>query len=126
MRITALARGGLSVHNGFYDPRTNEAVLRCRVGETFALVIEYPSAPTSMATSGAAFEATVPEISGNKATIYLIPAQANESMDVTASVGGASRTVRLRAEIYGETVSDIFQTSLSFDDYRNSSLIQTL
>jgi hypothetical protein len=40
MRITALARGGLAVYGGRYDPRCNQAVAELRHGETLAVKID--------------------------------------------------------------------------------------
>lgn len=96
MRISVLARGGFSVFDGYYDPHRNEAVLPVRDGETSALVVEYPSAPTSpsIAVSGAGATATT--ISGNKLSTTLSGLKNGGRIDVTATVGGETRIIRVR------------------------------
>lgn len=120
MRITALNRGGLSVVGGDYDPRKDEVAVQVRPGETVKLVIDYLSPPTELATAGSGFQATVPEISGDTATIYLDTGLNDQVLDISARVDGSTRTVRLRAVVSGDQIGDGFSPSLDFTDYRNS------
>ncbi len=97
LRITALARGGLSVYGGLYDPHRDEAVIQVRDGETSAVVIEYPSAPTAVATTGTGITTTAPTVSGLKASLTLSGMTDGGRLDVTATVGGSARLIRIRA-----------------------------
>lgn len=97
MRITALQRGGLAVYGGLYDAHRDEAVVQSRDGETEALTIEYASTPSAIATAPSGITTTVPAVSGNKATMTLSALQDGGYLDVTATVGGEARVVRIRA-----------------------------
>lgn len=97
MRITALSRGGLGVFGGHYDPHRDEAIVTCRDGETEAVAVEYPSAPTSVSTAASGITATTPTISGNVVSLTLSGLNDGGHVDVTAAVGGAVRLVRIRA-----------------------------
>jgi hypothetical protein len=97
VRITALNRGGLAVFDGHYDPHRDEAIVEARDGETKAITIDYGSAPSALATSGSGITATAPTVSGTKATLTLSALQDNGRLDVTATVGGETRLVRIRA-----------------------------
>lgn len=97
MRITALTRGGLAVYGGLYDPHKDEAVAQVRDGETLAVTIEYPSTPSAITTAGSGITTTTPAVSGLKATMTLSAVQDAGYLDVTATVGGEARTVRIRA-----------------------------
>lgn len=101
MRITVLARGGLSVYGGHYDPHTDEAIVEGREGETVALTIEYPSAPTSPTKTADGIACTTPAVTSgtNKVTATLSSLQDGGYVDITATVGGASVTVRIRARV---------------------------
>jgi hypothetical protein len=99
MRITALNRGGLAVYGGLYDPHLNEAVVSARDGETVALTIEYPSAPTSPSKTEDGVTCTTPTVvtGSNKVTATLSALQDGGYVDLSATVGGVTRTVRIRA-----------------------------
>lgn len=97
MRITALSRGGLGVYGGHYDPHRDEAIVATRDGETEAVAIEYPSAPTSVTTTVSGVMATTPTISGNVVSLTLSGLNDGGHVDVIATVGGAVRLVRIRA-----------------------------
>lgn len=99
MRITALNRGGLAVFQGHYDPHRDEAIITVHDGETRTLVIEYPSVPSSVSASGDGITATSPTVSGNKATTTLSGLDDGGSIDITATVQGQIRTVRIRATV---------------------------
>lgn len=104
MRITVFSRGGMSAYGAdAYDPHTNEAVISARDGETIALTIEYPSAPTSPTTSSDGISATTPAISGNTITSTLSGVTDGGSIDITATVGGEVKTIRLRGRSPNET-----------------------
>lgn len=96
MRIFLMARGGFSVFGGHYDAHRNEGVVEIRDGESRALTIEYPSAPTSPSTSGSGITASAPVVSGNKITTMLSAMNNGGWLDLTATVGGETRTVRVR------------------------------
>jgi hypothetical protein len=99
MRLTVFSRGGFSVYGGgaiAYDPHTNEAVISARDGETVTLTIEYPSAPTSPTTSGDGISATTPVITDNTITTTLSGITEAGSIDITATVGGEAKTIRIR------------------------------
>ena len=98
MRITALARGGLAVYGGHYDPHQDAAIATVRDGESVAVFIAYPTAPSAMSTSASGISATTPAVSGNSATLTLSGLQDCGYLDVLATVGGAIRTVRIRAK----------------------------
>jgi hypothetical protein len=97
MRITALARGGVSVYGGHYDPHRNEAIVSTRDDETEAVTIEYASAPTAITTLASGITTTTPAASGSKATMTLSALQDGGYLDITATVGGEARVVRIRA-----------------------------
>lgn len=98
MRITALQRGGLAVYGGFYDPHANEAIVQVRDGESVGVTIEYPSAPSAITTAVSGATTTEPAISGVKAALTLSGLNDGGRVDITATVGGAQRTIRIRAE----------------------------
>jgi hypothetical protein len=97
MRITALSRGGLAVYGGLYDAHRDEAVVQTRDGETEAVTIEYASAPTAITTLASGITTTTPAASGSKATMTLSSLQDGGYLDITATVGGEARLVRIRA-----------------------------
>lgn len=96
MRITFLARGGLSVYGGIYDPHRNEVVLYARDGETSAVTIEYPDAPTAATVALDGVGSTAPAISGNKVSLTLSGIQNGGKADITATIDGEARIVRIR------------------------------
>lgn len=98
MRITVFNRGGLGVFGGHYDPHTDEANLQIRGAETVALTIEYPTAPTSPSKAEKGITSTTPAVTSgtNQITATLSAIQDNGYVDITATVGGVSRTVRIR------------------------------
>lgn len=98
MRVTALSRGGLAVHGGLYDPHANEAVVHARENETVALIIEYPSAPTSPSKAENGVSCSTPAVSGNKITATLSSMRDGGYVDMAATVGGVSRKIRIRAK----------------------------
>jgi hypothetical protein len=99
MRITVLARGGLAVHGGFYDPHCDEVVVQARDDETVPVVIEYPTAPTSPSKSEDGITSTTPAVTSgtNKVTCTLSALQDGGYVDISAAVGGALRKIRIRA-----------------------------
>lgn len=103
MRISVLARGGLSVHGGDYDPKGDQAIVQTREGETVSLTIEYPSAPTAMTKAESGVSCTTPAISGSKATATLSGIQDEGYVDISATVGGERRVVRIRGRADVET-----------------------
>lgn len=96
MRITVQARGGLSAYGGVYDQHRNEVEIQVRVGETSAVTIEYPSAPTAPSVAVSGVTASAPAVSDNKLTLTLSDLQTSGRADVTATVGGEVRTIRIR------------------------------
>lgn len=103
MRITLHARGGFAVYGGSYDPHTNEAVVETRDGETVALTIEYPSAPTNVTKTESGISTTTPSISTTKLTTTLSGIEDGGYVDITATVGGQVRKVRVRGSSQTET-----------------------
>lgn len=97
MRITALNRGGLSIFGGLYDAHRNEVAVQVRNGETEAVSIEYQSAPTAISTTSSGVTATTPAISGTKAKLTLSGLNDGGHIDITATVNGEIRTIRIRA-----------------------------
>lgn len=97
MRITALNRGGLAVFDGLYDAHRDEAVVQARDGETKSVTIDYGSAPSALATWGSGITTTAPAVSGTRATLTLSGLRDNGRLDVTATVNGETRLVRIRA-----------------------------
>jgi hypothetical protein len=97
MRITVLARGGLAVYGGHYDPHRNEACFDIRDGEEVAITVEYPSAPTTPSVAVSGVTASAPAISGAKVTLTLSDIQDCGYADLTSVVGGVDRTIRIRA-----------------------------
>jgi hypothetical protein len=112
MRITALARGGLSVYGSLYDAHRDEAVIQCRDGETEAVTLEYPSAPSAITTTGSGITATAPVITGNAATLTLSGLQDVGRLDISATVGGETRIIRVRAR--SQTMIDRYSFSDEF------------
>jgi hypothetical protein len=107
MRITVLNRGGLAVYGGHYDPHTNEAIVRVREGETVALTVEYPSAPTAPAKASSGIACTTPTVTGSKVAATLSAMQEGGYCDITATVAGATRKVRIRAK--ADTQADHYE-----------------
>lgn len=97
MRITVLARGGLAVYGGHYDPHANEAVALVREDDTVAVTIEYPTAPTSPAKTARGLTCATPAISGKTLTCTLSAINDGGYVDITATVGAATRKIRIRA-----------------------------
>lgn len=98
MRIYAMNRGGLSVFGGHYDPHRNEAIVLARDDvETVAVTIEYPSAPTSPSAGASSVTCSSIATNGNKLTFTLSSMNDGGYVDISATVGGAVRKVRIRA-----------------------------
>lgn len=97
MRVSVLSRGGLAVFGGLYDPHEDEAVFSFRDGESKALLIAWPSTPTSVTKSAANLTASTPSTSGLNTSLTLTAMSDNGYVDVSATVGGEIRTVRIRA-----------------------------
>lgn len=99
MRISVLNRGGLAVFGGHYDPHTNEATVLVRDGETVALVIEYPSAPTSPTKTASGVTCSTPTVvtSTNKVSATLSAMNDGGYVDISVTVAGATVKVRIRA-----------------------------
>lgn len=100
MRITVLNRGGLGVYGGHYDPHLDAAIVQARDDETVALTIEYPSAPTSPTKTESGLSCTTPTVtSGTSLVTCTLSAITNEGyVDITATVGGEARTVRIKGK----------------------------
>lgn len=96
MRITVLSRGGLAVYGGHYDPHRNEVILQARDTETAAITVEYPSAPTTPAVTPSGATTTDPTISGNKVSFTLSGINDGAQVDLSATVGGETKVVRIR------------------------------
>lgn len=126
MRIHVHARGGLSVYGGHYDPHRHEAIIeRSREDETVALTIEYPSAPTSPSVEVSGISCTTPAVTSgtNKVTATLSGLDNNGYADISATVGGALKKIRIATSSPGgdaysgssdEDVSDDFEDALGF------------
>lgn len=97
MRITAHARGGLSVYRGFYDASRNEAVCIVREGETVSVTIEHASTPSAVTKSADGLTCSTPTTSGNKIIATLSSIQDAGYVDISATVASETRTVRIRA-----------------------------
>lgn len=107
LRITAHARGGLSVYGpGYYDAKRNEAVALTREDETLKVVIEHASAATSPAKETSGVTSSTPTVSNNQVSLTLSALQDNGYADITATVGGATSKVRIRAKT--ETTTDTY------------------
>jgi hypothetical protein len=103
MRITVLNRGGLGVFGGHYDPHADEAIVTAREDETVSLTIEYPSAPTAPAVSDSSgISCTTPVVTSgtNKITAALSAIQDCGTVDISATVGGATKIVRIRGRAW--------------------------
>jgi hypothetical protein len=97
MRISVLARGGLAVYGGHYDPHCNAACFAVRDGEGVQVTVEYPGAPTTPSVAVSGLSASAPAISGNKVSLTLTAVQGGGYADLSAIVGGVTRTIRIRA-----------------------------
>jgi hypothetical protein len=97
MRISVLSRGGLAAYGASYDPKCDEIIANVRDGETISATIEYPSAPTSPTADTSGLTCSAPAISGNKLTFTLTAINDAGRADITATVGGATKTVRIVA-----------------------------
>lgn len=97
MRVSVLSRGGLAVFGGLYDPHEDEAVFSFRDGETKAVLVAFPSAPTSVTASATNCTASTPTTSGNNVSLTISAMSDRGYVDVTATVGGEIRTARIRA-----------------------------
>ena len=102
MRISVLSRGGLGVQGGSYDPKANEARADLRDGETIAVTIEHPSAPTSPTASTNGMTCSAITTSGNKLDFTLSAIRDGGYADISATVGGVTKTVRIRANEMAE------------------------
>lgn len=98
MRITVFSRGGMSVYGGLHDPHRNEAVVLARDDtETVAVTIEYPAAPSSPTKTTSSLTSTTPTVSGKKITCTLSAMKNGGYADISATVDGALKKVRIRA-----------------------------
>lgn len=97
MRITVLARGGLAVYGGSYDPHRNEVAINARDGESVGVTIVYPSTPTVTSASASGITASTPAVSSSKLTTTLTGIQDGGYVDITATVGGEVRVIRIAA-----------------------------
>lgn len=100
MRVTVLNRGGLAVFGGHYDHHADAAIVTARDDETVALVIEYPSAPTAPSVSTSGLDCTTPAIVSGKNQITATLSGITECgyADITATVGGTQRIVRIKGK----------------------------
>jgi hypothetical protein len=99
MRIHVHAKGGMSVYGGHYDPHRNEAIVQARDdAESVACVIEYDSAPTSPSKTASNLTCSTPTVSGSKVSCTLSAMNDGGYVDVAATVGGATKVVRIRAK----------------------------
>lgn len=98
LRITALNRGGLAVYGpGHYDAKNDQAVIETLDGETLAVQIEYPSAPSSLMSVENGVSAGSISVSGNVASFLLSDITEGGGVSINASVGGATRIVAIGA-----------------------------
>lgn len=100
MRIYVMNRGGLSVYGGLYDPHRNEAVVLVRdEDESVAVTIEYHAAPTSPTATASSLTCSTPTVtaSTNKVTATLSSINDGGYVDISATVGGVTKKVRIRA-----------------------------
>jgi hypothetical protein len=102
MWITVLSRGGLAVYGGVYDPHLDAAVVTARDGETVPLIIDYPEAPSAPTKTESGISSTTPTVSGTKLTATLSAIQEEGYVDITATTGGAQRTVRIKGRSRSE------------------------
>lgn len=102
MRVVVLARGGLAVYGGYHDPGRGEVVVNVADGETVALEIEYPSAPSAMTKTEAGIASTSPTVSGSVASCTLSGVTRGGYVDISATVGGATRIIRVRGQTTAE------------------------
>lgn len=109
MRITVLARGGLAVYGGSYDPHRNEVAINTREGESVGVTIAYPSTPSSTSRSASGLTASAPAVSGSKLTTTLTSISDGSYVDITATVGGQVRVIRITAR--SRTPMDRYETS---------------
>lgn len=108
MRITVLNRGGLGVYGGHYDPHQDAAIVQARDDETVSLIIEYPLAPTSPTKTESGISCTTPTVSGSTITATLSDIQECGYVEITATVGGALRTVRIKGR--AQTLAERYDT----------------
>ena len=118
MRVTLLGRGGMGVYGaGGYDAARDAAVLLTGDSQdsaaTYSVVIECPSAPTSVTATGDGATVATPTVSGNQITVGLSAVQDDADVRVQATIGGTVRRVRI--------VSDGLQEKLN--DYNYSSYV---
>lgn len=97
MRVSILSRGGLAVFGGLYDPHADEAVFSFRDGETKSVLVAWPSTPTNVAAAASNITASAPTTSGLNSRLTLTNISDAGYVDISATVGGETRTVRVRA-----------------------------
>ena len=97
MRVSVLSRGGLAVFGGLYDPHADEAVFSFRDGETKSVLVAWPSTPTNVAAAASNITASTPTTSGLNTRLTLTNISEAGYVDISATVGGQTRTARIRA-----------------------------
>lgn len=113
LRITALNRGGLAVYGpGFYDPRNHQATITTLDGETLAVQIEYPSAPSSLIATESGMSVGSIAVSGNVASFLLSSIECGGSVSISGTVGGAERTVSIGSAVNGPTLAGAETTDI--------------
>ncbi len=97
MRVSVLSRGGLAVFGGLYDPHVDEAVFSFRDGETKSVLVAWPATPTNVTASASNITASTPTTSGLNTRLTLTNISDAGYVDISATVGGQTRTARIRA-----------------------------
>lgn len=100
MRIYVMNRGGLSVYGGLYDPHRNEAVVLVRdEDESISVTIEYHDVPSSPSATASSLTCSTPTLTTgtNKLTATLSSINDGGYVDISATVGGETKKVRIRA-----------------------------
>lgn len=103
MKIQYLARGGLAVYAGSYDPRRRVAIASDDQQQT--VVITYPATITAVALTENGIDAGTAAVSGSQATFTI---SGSGSLSIIATMGDERPKVVIEAESsgtdgYGET-----------------------
>lgn len=98
MRITVLARGGLSVYGGSYDPKRRIAKADTDQQQTVEII--YPSTITAVAITKNGIDAGTVSVASNKATFTI---SGTGSLEAIATMGDERPKVVIEAETQGST-----------------------
>lgn len=90
MKITALARGGFSVHGGSYDARKDCVIANTQLQQT--VVVTFPETITAVTLTNNGLTLGSATVSGKTATFTLA---GNGSCLVTATMGSERPAVRI-------------------------------